>query len=897
MVHFGFSCELLGRSPPSGPDSEGDVNSPSARYAGGRSGHADGEGFVRKVGFFQEVEQARLLKTKRRGKCIVRRLILRSFQSPGDVLMLTSAVRDLHAAAPGRFQTDVRTSCPPLWENNPHLTPLREGDPGVEILDMHYPLVHQSNQRPYHFIHGYPQYLEDKLGLAIPVTRFRGDIHLSAEEKDQPLLTKLGVPPRFWIVIAGGKYDFTAKWWNPDCFKKVVEHFQGRLTFVQCGEQGHWHPPLEGALNLVGKTTLREFVVLMHHAQGVLCPVTFAMHLAAAVDTPAGRPPLRPCVVVAGGREPPHWEAYPHHHFLHTMGALSCCAEGGCWRSRCQRVGDGDDKDRRDLCDNPVQISPDLRIARCMNLITPADVISRIDLYLHSQGGTVSQPAVPSKVRVAFHHGLGDCVYFAHLLPLYFRRGHAVEVVCSPDKAILFQAAGAATASSGQAPAHPWGYPAEHTHLGQGRFWQGSKMANNLSAPPLPNIGDRSRLWQEFCDTRLDVLSHLPAKAVDTAERWLARLPHPVILLHTKGNTGSGSKNLPDDVALGLYKTLLDGFEGSIILLDWDNRVPRLASYRLRHLDELGACPTEVLLALLARADLMIGVDSGPLHAARFSNIPTVGLWMPGHYPSTYSLPRRQQVNMVLADHTRQFNRTKRIPWNIVEHPGGRFDPAVVAGVCLRLLAPPRYLEPADIAADVQLQQWVGEFCRGGGNALSAHTDRSHSFDVLLREITRRFRAAVVVETGTIRAEEDWSGAGFFTYLMGAYLHRRAGRLDSVDISPANCAFAREWTGVFGNTVTVHQASSECFLAREKGPIDVLYLDSLDTTEPGHAEHALRELEAALPRLHERSVVVVDDSPWRAGAWTGKGARVIPWLLERGWVVGYSGYQAVLWKG
>ena len=89
----------------------------------------------------------------------MRRLILKSFQSPGDVVMLTAAVRDLHAAAPLQFQTDVRTAAEALWEHNPHLTTLREGEPGVESLDMHYPLVHQSNQRPYHFLHGYAQCL------------------------------------------------------------------------------------------------------------------------------------------------------------------------------------------------------------------------------------------------------------------------------------------------------------------------------------------------------------------------------------------------------------------------------------------------------------------------------------------------------------------------------------------------------------------------------------------------------------------------------------------------------------------------------------------------------------------------------------------------------------------
>src|SRR6185369_14017218 len=93
-------------------------------------------------------------------------------------------------------------------------------------------------------------------------------------------------------------------------------------------------------------------------------------------------PPQRACVVVAGGREPPHWEAYPHHQFLSNVGALPCCAEGGCWRSRCQLVGDGDDKDRHNLCEKPVQVRPDLRIPLCMHLITPADVIQRIELYL-----------------------------------------------------------------------------------------------------------------------------------------------------------------------------------------------------------------------------------------------------------------------------------------------------------------------------------------------------------------------------------------------------------------------------------------------------------------------------------------------------------------------------------
>ena len=128
----------------------------------------------------------------------MRKLILRSFQSPGDILMLTAAVRDLHAAYPGQFLTDVRTSADAIWENNPHITALKENEPGVRTLDMHYPLIHHSNQRPYHFIHGYAQYLEQQLGLTIPITKFHGDVYLTDEEKETPGISgDLALPKAF----------------------------------------------------------------------------------------------------------------------------------------------------------------------------------------------------------------------------------------------------------------------------------------------------------------------------------------------------------------------------------------------------------------------------------------------------------------------------------------------------------------------------------------------------------------------------------------------------------------------------------------------------------------------------------------------------------------------------
>jgi hypothetical protein len=531
-------------------------------------------------------------------------------------------------------------------------------------------------------------------------------------------------------------------------------------------------------------------------------------------------------------------------------------------------------------------------------------------------GGTRSVPAtLPAEagttnmkkhISVAFYHGLGDCAYFAHLIPLYTRRGFEVEVECTPDKGILFRAAGAKVVAKAAAT-HPWGYPSGGTHEGQGRFWQGSKMGHNLSEPPLPFIGEKEKLWDEFCQVRLDLAPHLSAAAVESARRWAERLPRPLVLLHTKGNTSQDRKSLPDDVTREFYRAFLDQCPGSLVLLDWDNRVPRLASYRIRHLDELGACSTETMLALMCEADLLVGVDSGPLHASRLAGTRTIGVWMPGHYPATYTLPRDEQLNVVLEGHTAEWNRFKRIPWNLVEHPGRSFTGQGLAEICAKMLSPPRYLPPkeqkadgtrsvpATMASDVQLQEFVLERCRGvHGNALSAYCDRNRSFDVLLQESSARFTSPTFVETGTIRAAEDWAGAGFSTYLFGAYLRNVGGKLHSVDLSGEHCRFAREWTAVFGETVEVTQADSVSFLRSFARPIDVLYLDSLDTTEPRHAEHCLAELQAALPKLHEKSLIIIDDTPWHGGAWVGKGARAVPWLLENGWRVLYGVYQVVL---
>ena len=92
--------------------------------------------------------------------------------------MLSAAVRDLHRSYPGEFVTDVRTPCPQIWENNPYITPLQEDDRDIQILECNYPLIHKSNEAPYHFIHGFIEDLNQQLGLNVRPTAFPARLDL-----------------------------------------------------------------------------------------------------------------------------------------------------------------------------------------------------------------------------------------------------------------------------------------------------------------------------------------------------------------------------------------------------------------------------------------------------------------------------------------------------------------------------------------------------------------------------------------------------------------------------------------------------------------------------------------------------------------------------------------------
>ena len=118
------------------------------------------------------------------------------------------------------------------------------------------------------------EFLNARLKLSIKLTAFKGDIHMSAQEKAwySQVHEVTGEDTPFWIVAAGGKYDVTIKWWQSERYQQVIDYFRSKIQFVQVGKRGHYHPRLSGVIDLRGKTSLRELIRLVSNPSTETCP-------------------------------------------------------------------------------------------------------------------------------------------------------------------------------------------------------------------------------------------------------------------------------------------------------------------------------------------------------------------------------------------------------------------------------------------------------------------------------------------------------------------------------------------------------------------------------------------------------------------------------------------------
>ena len=316
----------------------------------------------------------------------MQKVIIKDNGSPEQSVALTAAIRDLHRLCPGQFRVGVVSSHPDIWHGNPYLADLRADDPEVCWIELQEEKGSDSPIVPRHRILKAFDLLNDALGLRLVPTSPQGDLHLLPEEKPAANVDSPGLP--CWLLHWEGIGRSSTTDWNPSYLREVVESLKGRVRILLYPGAGVIPPELPG--EVVQPDGHRDLIRLVHRADGIICPPSLVMHLAAAVELKPGQS-VRSCVVVAGGSRHVPELAYPQHQFLHTVGALACCGTQACGKSFRKSPGHPEGTDP-DWCDRLTLAG---ETSQCMDLIKPKDVLRAVERHL----GTTITAAAPIEVN------------------------------------------------------------------------------------------------------------------------------------------------------------------------------------------------------------------------------------------------------------------------------------------------------------------------------------------------------------------------------------------------------------------------------------------------------------------------------------------------------------------
>lgn len=336
-------------------------------------------------------------------------IVFNNKQRLGDSLMFTCAIRDFKKAFP-KVRLGIRLTAPHIIDHNPyvdrdidvediknkamaqvaHLKPeeaekksyFQVGEDNAFIKIGPGWLTNKSNSLDWHFANAYRVSMEKALGVHIEQGESRPDIWLTQEEYDSARPFK----QPYWVICITGEKGWGCKMYPFDRWQEVVSACPD-ITFVQIGTRGDNPPRLQGAnvIDHVGKTEdkhtgIRDLFKLFLNAEGSIGLVSFHMHLSGAL--------YKPCVVVAGGREPVSFTRYAGHQYLANDGTMSCSTPA-CWHCDIN------------ACTNLVE-KPDMRekrIPKCVDMISSAEVVEAIRRYYTGGRLRLDQPIEKPKLR------------------------------------------------------------------------------------------------------------------------------------------------------------------------------------------------------------------------------------------------------------------------------------------------------------------------------------------------------------------------------------------------------------------------------------------------------------------------------------------------------------------
>ncbi len=174
----------------------------------------------------------------------------------------------------------------------------------------------------------------------------RGEVELRPRLALSPEESRAGrVTARPQIALQtsnlAARFPIRNKLWHPERMQSVADALQDDFDLVQLGAVSD--PPLHGALDLRGKTSVRQAAAVLAQSRLFIGLTTGLMHLARAVECRS--------VIVYGGREHPRQSGYSANENIHWEGPCAPCWE----RDAC-------DFDRR--CMRDIQPEPVIAAAR-----------------------------------------------------------------------------------------------------------------------------------------------------------------------------------------------------------------------------------------------------------------------------------------------------------------------------------------------------------------------------------------------------------------------------------------------------------------------------------------------------------------------------------------------------
>ena len=245
---------------------------------------------------------------------------------PGDDLMCSNVFRELKKR--GTSSLVVATPHPALFEHNPdvdqiigHAQPRRNhwsrlGLPLTPLTYTSYDPLTDADQVPdEHILTKMCRLagLKGKVELRPYLFLTKPEFAAGRIGADQVVIQSSG------LAAANAMRN---KEWYPQRFQEVCTELRSDLTVVQLGAASD--PRLEGAIDLRGKTTMRQSAAILANSLAFVGLVGFLMHLARAVDCRS--------VIVYGGREKPTQTGYVANKNLYSQ--VRCAP---CWlRNPCE---------------------------------------------------------------------------------------------------------------------------------------------------------------------------------------------------------------------------------------------------------------------------------------------------------------------------------------------------------------------------------------------------------------------------------------------------------------------------------------------------------------------------------------------------------------------------------